>query len=127
MSELALFGGTPIVKEPREDLFNWPIFGKEEEDAVLEILRKPNFFDDQVVPAFEREFAEWLGVPYALTESSGTHAVMGALFACGVGSGDEVIVPTSTYWASCVQVMSLKAVPVFADIDPETLNIDPAD
>jgi dTDP-4-amino-4,6-dideoxygalactose transaminase len=127
MSELALFGGAPVVSEPREELFNWPLFGEEEEQAVLEILRKPNFSDDQVVPAFEREFAAWLGVPYALTESSGTHAVLGALFACGVGKGDEVIVPTSTYWASCVQIMSLKATSVFADIDPNTLNIDPAD
>ncbi len=127
MSELAVFGGDPVVTTPRTDLFAWPIFGPEEEAAVLEILRRPNYFDDQVVPAFEREFAAWLGVEYAITESSGTHAVLGALFACGVGAGDEVIVPTSTYWASCVQVLSLKATPVFADIDPDTLNIDPAD
>src|SRR6476660_7470088 len=127
MSELALFGGRPVVTDPPEHLFRWPIFGQEEEEAVLALMREPNFFNDTVVPAFEREFAEWLGVEYALTESSGTHAVLGALFACGVGKGDEVIVPTSTYWASSVQVMSLKATPVFADIDPETLNIDPAD
>lgn len=127
MSDLALFGGTPVVDRPADELFRWPVFGKAEEDAVLEILREPDFFNDTVVPAFEREFAEWVGAEYALTESSGTHAVLGALFACGVGKGDEVIVPSLSYWASCVQVMSLKATPVFADVDPATLNISPED
>lgn len=127
MSELAILGGNPVVTEPREDLFRWPVFGDEEEQAALELLRKPNFFDNQVVPAFEREFASWAGAKYAITESSGTHAVLGALFACGVGTGDEVIVPTCTYWASCVPIFCLKATPVFADIEPHTLNIDPAD
>ncbi|MEV0083701.1 DegT/DnrJ/EryC1/StrS family aminotransferase [Saccharopolyspora sp. NPDC050642] len=127
MSELALFGGEPVIDSPAEELFRWPVFGTAEEEAVLEILREPDFFNDTVVPAFERDFAQWLGVEHALTESSGTHAVLGALFACGVGKGDEVIVPSLSYWASCVQIMSLKATPVFADVDRETLNISAED
>jgi dTDP-4-amino-4,6-dideoxygalactose transaminase len=110
-----------------DPLFLWPVFGPEEEAAVTEVLRKPHFFDDRTVPAFEEDFRTWLGTEYVLSESSGTHAVMGALYGVGVGAGDEVIVPTSTYWASAVQVMSLRATVVFADIDPLTLNIDPDD
>ncbi|MFI6820239.1 DegT/DnrJ/EryC1/StrS family aminotransferase [Micromonospora sp. NPDC050187] len=128
MSErLAILGGEPAIRNQHDELFQWPVFGPEEEAAVLELMRKPNFFDNQTVPAFERDFRDWLGVEYVLSESSGTHAVLGALYGVGVGAGDEVIVPTSTYWASAVQVMSLRATIVFADIDPMTLNIDPAD
>jgi dTDP-4-amino-4,6-dideoxygalactose transaminase len=127
----ALLGGTPAVDpapaDAHEHLFSWPVFGPEEEAAVQNVLRKPNFLDQQTVPAFENDFREWLGTEYVLSESSGTHAVMGALYACGVGAGDEVIVPTSTYWASAVQTMSLRARVVFCDIDPLTLNLDPED
>ena len=124
---LAILGGSPAIARPADEIFRWPVFGPEEEEAVLEVMRKPSFLDLTTVPAFEREFAEWIGVDYTLTESSGTHAVLGAMFACGVGADTEVIVPTSTYWASAVQAMSLRARIVFADIDPATMNIDPED
>lgn len=127
MSDLALLGGDPVVVTPREDLFDWPILGPEEEAAVLATMRKPSYLDFETVPAFESELKDWLGTEYVITESSGTHAVLGAMFACGVGPGDEVIVPGSTYWASCVQAFTLRAKVVFADIDPLTMNLDPAD
>ena len=78
------------MTNPRDDLFQWPLIGAEEEKAVLEQLRKPNYSDDEIVPAFEHEFAERLGTDYAIAESSGT--ILAALFGCGVGRGDEVIV-----------------------------------
>ncbi|QFZ18904.1 DegT/DnrJ/EryC1/StrS family aminotransferase [Saccharothrix syringae] len=127
MSELAVLGGDPSIRVPRDDLFEWPILGREEEEAVLRTMRKPSYLDFETVPAFEKELTDWLGVEHVITESSGTHAVLGAMFACGVGAGDEVIVPTSTYWATCVQAFTLRASVVFADIDPLTMNIDPAD
>jgi perosamine synthetase len=126
-SELAFLGGKPAISEAREDLFRWPILGKQDEEAVLETLRTPNFDDDDLILAFEREFADWLGAPFALSESSGTNAILAGLFACGVGAGDEVIVPACTYWATCAPVMTLKATPVFADAEEETMNISPDD
>ena len=86
-SQLALLGGHPTVTNPRDDLFQWPLIGAEEEKAVLEQLRKPNYSDNEIVPAFEHEFAERLGTDYAIAESSGTNAILAALFGCGVGRG----------------------------------------
>ncbi|MBI9074389.1 MAG: DegT/DnrJ/EryC1/StrS family aminotransferase [Desulfatibacillum sp.] len=73
---------------------------------------------------FEKEFAERVGVPYAHLCSSGTSALVIALAACGIGAGDEVIIPPFTFVASFESVMAVGAIPVFADID-ETLCLDP--
>lgn len=129
MSDLALFGGNPAISEAEAEkadsgAFRWPVFGAAEEAAALAVLRQPNFFDDQQVTHFEHEFADWVGCEFGLAQSSGTNAVLAAMFACGVGVGDEVIAPTSTYWATCVQAYTLRASVVFADIDPLTLNVD---
>lgn len=126
-SELALFGGKAAISDARDDLFRWPILDTQDEEAALEILRARDFQSDTVIPAFEREFAEWIGARFAIAEGSGTSALLAALFACGVGAGDEVIVPACTYWATCAPVMNLKATPVFADVDEETMNISPTD
>lgn len=64
---------------------------------------------------------------YALTSPNGTIAIKEAMFALGVGAGDEVIAPSVTYWASVLQAYNLGATPVFADINPDTLCIDPND
>ena len=98
------------MTNPRDDLFQWPLIGAEEEKAVLEQLRKPNYSDDEIVPAFEHEFAERLGTDYAIAESSGTNAILAALFGCGVGRGDEVIVPTSS--PPCLYCVRLHIAPV---------------
>lgn len=80
-----------------------------------------------VTAEFEKEFAQWQGVKYALGFNNGTSSLQAAMFACGVGLGDEIICPSITYWASTAQVYSLGGTVVFADIHPETLCIDPAD
>jgi len=126
-SELALLGGPKAVKTDSGSIFSWPIITKEIEDAVLEVLRAGKMSDVDVTRVFEREFAEWLGVKYALAHNTGTAALHNALFGIGVGYGDEIICPSVTYWASCLQVYSLGGTVVFADIDPETLCIDPVD
>lgn len=126
-SALALFGGRAVVRRRRDDLFEWPIITAEDEQAVLAVLRRPSYADSETVASFEREFRNWCGSTYALSESSGTHAVLGAMFACGVGVGDEVIAPSSTYWATVLQCFALGATMIFADIDPTTLCIDPED
>ena len=78
-----------------------------------------------VVEEFEREFAKYIGTKYAVAVNSGTAALHVALAALDVGPGDEVIVPPYTFIATASAVLQQNAVPVFADIDPKTLNIDP--
>jgi perosamine synthetase len=75
----------------------------------------------------EQAFAERYGVGYAVTLNSGTSTLHAALAACGVGPGDEVIVPALTVISCASAVLFANAVPVFADIDPDTFEMDPAD
>ena len=76
---------------------------------------------------FERAFAERFGVGHAISHNSGSGTMLSALLAAGVGPGDEVIVPTVTMAATAFVVIQAGAVPVFADNDPRTFNIDPRD
>ncbi len=126
-SELALFGGPKAVKSNPGNTFTWPIITKEDEDAVLEVLRRGAMSGTDVTKAFEEDFCKWQGTEYALGFSSGTAAIHAAMFACKVGVGDEIICPSVTYWASALQCFSLGATVVFAEIDPDTLCIDPKD
>lgn len=127
MSSLAIFGGPKAVKSDPGDMFTWPIITEEDEEAVLEVLRRGAMSGTDVTMQFEKEFAEWQGTKYALGFSSGTAALQGAMFGCKVGVGDEIICPSVTYWASALPCFSLGATVVFAEIDPKTLCIDPND
>lgn len=88
----------------------------------------PDDSDDGVVPsevdAFEREFAERIGVPYALGVTSGTAALIAGLAAVGVGPGDEVILPGYTFVASAAAILAVGAIPVIAEVD-DSLTLDP--
>jgi perosamine synthetase len=126
-SELALFGGPKAITSPAGDMFTWPIITKEDEEGVLEVLRRVGMSGTDVTIEFEKKFAEWQGARYALGFNNGTSAIHAAMFGCKVGVGDEVICPSVTYWASIAQVYSLGATVVFADIDPVTLFLDPKD
>ncbi|MCW8133569.1 MAG: DegT/DnrJ/EryC1/StrS family aminotransferase [Planctomycetota bacterium] len=124
---LAIHGGPKAIERPPEDLFRWPIVMPEDEAAVLDVLRRGAMSGTDVTQAFEKEFAAWFGVEHALAHPNGTAALHAALFAVGVGQGDEVICPSITYWASATQALNLGASLQFCDVDPVTLNIDPAD
>lgn len=126
-SPLALFGGPKAVQTAPGDLFKWPIITPEIEDAVLSVLRAGAMSGIDVTMQFEEEYAAWHGMRYALAHNTGTAALHAAMFGVGIGHGDELICPAITYWASCAQVYSLGGTVVFADIDPETLCIDPDD
>lgn len=125
MNKLAIKGGTPVRKKPFP---SWPIFDENEERAVLEVLRSKKWgIGGSKNEEFAKAFASWCGVKYAVTCSTGTAALEIALKAIGVGYGDEVIVPAYTFIATASSVMFVNAVPVFADIEEETYNIDPKD
>ncbi len=126
-STLALLGGEKSVKAERPDLFAWPIVTERHEQAVLDVLRARKMSGIEITKEFERKYAAMLGRKYGLAYNNGTAAILGAMYGLGIGLGDEVICPSITYWASVAQAYNLGATPVFADVDPETLCIDPQD
>jgi perosamine synthetase len=103
-----------------------PTLGEEEERAVLETLRSGWLTQGPRTRAFEEAIAAELGVAHAVAVSSGTAALDVALQALGIGPGDEVIVPAFTYVATVNAVTYQGATPVMVDVEPRTLNVDPA-
>lgn len=95
------------------------------EAAVVRVLQSGMAILGPEVAAFEKEVAEYCSVKHAIGCADGTNALLLALAALDVGPGDEVIVPPFTFFATAGSVSRLGAVPVFADIDPLTFNIDP--
>ena len=129
MSKLAINGGKPLMEtfDLPEDLFRWPIVGEEDDAAVLDVLHRNRMSGNDITQEFEREFAAWNGRRRAVCAVNGTMALQAAMFAVGLGAGDEIICPTKTYWASCLSAQTLGASVVFANSDPDTVCLDPAD
>jgi len=96
-------------------------------ERIGEVLESGRFIFGPEVEAFEREAAEFLGVPSTLGVANGTDALVLSLEAMGIGRGDEVICPAFTFYATPESIARARATPVFADIDPVTLNLDPED
>jgi len=103
-----------------------PLIGEEEQEAVADVLASGHLAQGPNVAEFERAFADYLGVKYAVATSSGTTALHLALLAHGIGPGDEVITSPFTFIASANSVLFVGARPVFADIEEDGFNIDPA-
>ena len=124
MEKLALLGGTPVISEtPNEELFKWPIITKEDEDAVMDIVRTNNFSGTDITEKFQDEFAVWQGRRHALAFTNGTMSLTAAMFAVGLGAGDEIVCTTKTYWASIVSAQWLGASVVFCGIN-DMLSMD---
>ena len=104
-----------------------PNFGKEEQNAVKEVLESGIVASGPKTKAFEKEYAEYIGVEHAVAMTNGTIALDVALKALKIGSGDEVITSAFSFIASGNCILFQNAKPVFADIDPKTFNIDPLD
>jgi len=93
--------------------------------AVHRVLDSGTFILGPEVDAFEREFAAYLGARHCAGVANGTEAITIALRALGVGPGDEVVVPSFTFWASAEAIPPTGATPVFADVDPQTFLLTP--
>ena len=102
-----------------------PLIGQEEINGVVSVLQSGTLAEGPRVKEFEEEFATYAGVKHAIAVNSGTAALLVALQAKGIGKGDDVIVPPFTFIATANAVLFAGAKPVFADVDPETFNIDP--
>jgi dTDP-4-amino-4,6-dideoxygalactose transaminase len=95
--------------------------------VFAEVLEDGRFVFGPNVAAFEREAAEYLDVPETVGVANGTDAIVLVLDAMGIGAGDEVICPAFTFFATAEAIARTGATPVFAEVDPETLNLDPED
>ncbi|HEX5799365.1 MAG TPA: DegT/DnrJ/EryC1/StrS family aminotransferase [Gaiellaceae bacterium] len=96
-------------------------------EAFERVLASGRFIFGPEVSGFEAEAAEYLGVPHAIGVANGTDALVLALEAMGIGRGDEVVCPAFTFYATAEAIARAGATPVFADIDPVSLNLDPDD
>jgi dTDP-4-amino-4,6-dideoxygalactose transaminase len=112
------------VSPPRIRLFDTPDLLRdarpEIDEAISSVLDSGRFILGPEVEAFERELAAYVGVPYAIGVGNGTDALVIALRALGIGPGDDVVVPSFTFYATAEVVPHVGARPVFCDIDPET-------
>lgn len=134
MSNLALHGGPKTISEP---FSLYRSIGQEEVDAAKRVIENgvlsrflgcwdPDFYGGDQIQAFEKEWAEFFRVGHAVTVNSNTSGLMAAIGAIGIEPGDEVIVSPWTMSATATAILVWNAIPVFADIEPETFNLDPA-
>jgi hypothetical protein len=123
MSELAINGGPKVRTDPFPP---WPHFFDDEIEEVQKVLRegKVNYWTGTRGREFQERFAGFCGARHGIAVMNGTAALHVALAAAGIGPGDEVVVPPRTFIATAFSVLHQNAVPVFADIDPNTQNID---
>ncbi len=124
METPAIEGGTPVRREP---MSFWPSFTEEEKRLVLSVLDSGRLVSHfgPYTRRFEEEFAGYIGARHAVAVSNGTAALHTALAALGVGAGDEVITTPFSFVATATSILHANAVPVFADIELDTLNLDP--
>lgn len=104
----------------------WPSFSEEEANCARDVIlsNKVNYWTGQECRQFEREFAAWAETDFAVAVANGTVALDLALLALGIGTGDEVIVTSRTFLASVSSIINAGAVPVFADVNADSQNID---
>jgi dTDP-4-amino-4,6-dideoxygalactose transaminase len=121
--QLALLGGPmTVTRQPPA----WPYFDESDREALLGVLETRVWGGyHAAISELERRFADYHGAKYGIAVANGTVSLEIALLAAGVRPGDEVIVPPITFVASATAIARIGAVPVFVDVDPNTINLDP--
>lgn len=125
MTKLAIDGGTPV--RSKGPIVETDVFEQEELDALVQVAKQKKLRRAEAALEYERNIADWFGVKHAIAVSSGTTALHIALAAFGIGPGDEVIVTPYTFVASDTAVLEQNAIPIFADVEPTHLTLDPED
>lgn len=123
----AILGGTPAVTLDHGTSNKWPNLSLQDEEIVLQIMRDGNISTHPVIRELEKEYADFTGQSYALAHNNGTAALLAAFYSIGLQPGDEVLVPSATFWASVLPMIWIGAIPVFCESEKERMGIDPAD
>jgi len=121
IEQLAVRGGPKAVTVPDADAARWPRYGEAEEQAVLELVRHPTY---DPIAGLEDDWRNHFGVPFAKAHFNGTSALASMFFALNLPPGSEIMVPSYTFFATIVPMRLFGLVPVFVDINPQTLNLD---
>jgi dTDP-4-amino-4,6-dideoxygalactose transaminase len=126
MTQLAILGGAPVRNRP---FTPWPQYEPSDVQRLTQTVESRHWggfpYPTPLAQAFCRRFAAEQGARYALPVANGTVAITAALMACGIGPGDEVIVPAYTWDGTATAALAIGAVPVFADIDPDSYCLSP--
>ncbi|MBK7713706.1 MAG: DegT/DnrJ/EryC1/StrS family aminotransferase [Bacteroidales bacterium] len=125
MSKLAIHGGKPVRDTKTNPWPKWPVWDRNEEKALIETLNSGIWsYNGPRETEFNKQFAEYSGSKYVLTAANGTVTLQMALEACGIGIGDEVILPGLTWQATAATVLDVNATPVLVDVNEDTWCID---
>lgn len=127
MKQLALLGGEKAVTIPYKEVGCYPLCSPKGIADAVALMEKGEISQSQSVLDFEKRFADYMGANYAVATNNGTSALDTALFAVGLQPGDEVIVPSFTFWATMAPILSQQMIPVFCDVDKDTHCVDPVD
>lgn len=128
MSKLAINGGKPLRDAKTNPWPKWPLWDEKEEKGLLEVLKSGVWsYNGPKESEFNKAFAKFTGTKYAISVANGTVSLQLALEACGIGLGDEVIVPGLTWQATAAAALDVNAVPVLVDVNEDNWCIDPAE
>ena len=126
METLAIRGGTPVRDAKKNPWPQWPVWDEKEEKALLDVLHSGVWsYNGPKELEFDKNFAEFTGVKYAIAAANGTVTLQMALEACGIGVGDEVILPGLTWQATAATIIDVNATPIIVDVCEDTWCIDP--
>lgn len=123
----AILGGPQAVTLDQREATRWPILTQEDEAAVVQVLRAGDLSLHPVTRELEADYRQYFGSRHALAHCNGTAALLAAFFAVDLQPGDEVLVPSATFWASVVPMLWVGAIPVFCESEVDRLGLDPAD